>query len=232
MERVLILLLGFGLVQSFVIHDVQEAYSEEIDEHSLNTIYNKLYSLADQYDEAEIIHFTLSNGNVIPGIKVSFSSSKLDLALEGGIDRTGWITPAVLVYFAEELLTSENPLVRSLAEIINWQIFPTMSPDAYEHPEVFPKNEFAYKFPVQGFFESTADNQLWVNSFPSLQLERQGLIEGIPRHWISENTDQLNPQEKAKLLFEHLIKAVNYHDQAVKPFVDSTKLNAEIFSHN
>ncbi|KAK4873403.1 hypothetical protein RN001_015432 [Aquatica leii] len=69
----------------------------------------------------------------IYGVRVSFKPGNRAVFLEGGIHAREWISPATVTYILNELLTSTNPKIRSVAESRDWYIFPIFNPDGYEY---------------------------------------------------------------------------------------------------
>jgi murein tripeptide amidase MpaA len=50
-----------------------------------------------------------------------------------GIHAREWICPAVSTWLLNELLTSEDPFVRYIAEKFDWYVFPSVNPDGYQY---------------------------------------------------------------------------------------------------
>lgn len=67
------------------------------------------------------------------GVKVSFGKDKKAIFLEGGIHAREWISPATVTYILNQLLTSEDPQVKEIAEMYDWYVFPSVNPDGYEY---------------------------------------------------------------------------------------------------
>lgn len=70
-------------------------------------------------------------GRIIHGLKLSFREGNPGVFLEGGIHAREWISPAVVTYILNELITSTVPSVREVAESHDWYIFPVYNPDGY-----------------------------------------------------------------------------------------------------
>lgn len=85
-------------------------------------------------------------GRDIKGVKVSFKAGNKGVFLEAGIHAREWIAPATVTYMLNELLTSEDPAVREVAESYDWYVFPSTNPDGYEythtHVSVFIHNYY------------------------------------------------------------------------------------------
>ncbi|XP_059619316.1 zinc carboxypeptidase A 1-like [Phlebotomus argentipes] len=69
----------------------------------------------------------------VMGIKISYGADHPAIFIESGMHAREWISPATATYIANELLTSEDPEVRRIAESYDWYIFPITNPDGYEY---------------------------------------------------------------------------------------------------
>ncbi|CAF4867405.1 unnamed protein product [Pieris macdunnoughi] len=70
----------------------------------------------------------------IRGIVINYKpdrEEKLIGMLEGTLHAREWISTAVVNWIIKELLTSTDPVIRSMAENIEWHIFPVVNPDGY-----------------------------------------------------------------------------------------------------
>lgn len=105
--------------------------------YELNETYNWLRSLAKKYPRiVEVINGGKSyEGSSIIGVKISYRSEKnrKGIFVEGGIHAREWISPATVTYITNELLTSDDPNIREIAEDYDWYIFPHTNPDGYEY---------------------------------------------------------------------------------------------------
>ncbi|KAK5642766.1 hypothetical protein RI129_008933 [Pyrocoelia pectoralis] len=63
-------------------------------------------------------------GRKILGVHVSYKSGNKAVFLEGGIHAREWIAPATVTFILNELLTSSDPSIRSVAQSRDWYIFP------------------------------------------------------------------------------------------------------------
>ncbi|XP_058805442.1 zinc carboxypeptidase-like isoform X2 [Phymastichus coffea] len=101
--------------------------------HTLDEIYEWLDSMAAQYpDKVQVVVGGKSyQGRQIKGVKLSFGEGKPAVLVEGGIHAREWISPATVTYLLNELLTSQEPSVRELAEAHDWYMFPSFNPDGY-----------------------------------------------------------------------------------------------------
>lgn len=126
------------------INDVQELIDETTPQtrsksfdftsyHTIEEIYKNLENLAeDNPDKVQIINGGKSyEDRTIKGVKVSFKPNNPGIFIEGGIHAREWISPATVMYILHQLLTSNDPDVRALAESNDWYIFPSFNPDGY-----------------------------------------------------------------------------------------------------
>ncbi|XP_067625455.1 zinc carboxypeptidase A 1-like [Eurosta solidaginis] len=72
----------------------------------------------------------------ILGLKISYNNGqakKPGIFVEGGIHAREWISPAVVTYLINELMTSGDPAIKDLQQNYDWYIFPHTNPDGYVH---------------------------------------------------------------------------------------------------
>ncbi|XP_043261610.1 zinc carboxypeptidase-like [Colletes gigas] len=103
--------------------------------HRLDEIYRWLDSLATQHPEIvkSITGGSSFQGQSIKGVKLSYREGNPGVFVEGGIHAREWISPAVVTYILNELILSDDPRVRYMAESYDWYIFPIFNPDGYEY---------------------------------------------------------------------------------------------------
>lgn len=103
--------------------------------HRLDTIYRWLDSLVTQHPEIvkPLIGGRSYEGRSIRGVKLSYKEGNPGIFIEGGIHAREWISPAVVTYILNELILSDDPRVRYMAESYDWYIFPVFNPDGYEY---------------------------------------------------------------------------------------------------
>ncbi|XP_054739831.1 zinc carboxypeptidase isoform X1 [Anastrepha obliqua] len=112
----------------------------------LKTIYAWLEYMVDQYpkDLSLIEMGNSTQGVPIKGLKLSRNASNKAIFIESGIHAREWIAPAVATYLINELLTSKEEAVQTLANNYNWIVFPSVNPDGYkytfEHDRMWRKN--------------------------------------------------------------------------------------------
>jgi murein tripeptide amidase MpaA len=114
--------------------------------HSLEEIYDWLDSLQVKYpDKVEVlVGGRTYQDREIKGVKMSFGPEKPGVFVEGGIHAREWISPATVTYLIDQLLNSQEPEIRSLAESYDWYMFPSFNPDGYvyTHTSVSSCNDF------------------------------------------------------------------------------------------
>ncbi|XP_055586732.1 zinc carboxypeptidase-like [Uranotaenia lowii] len=100
----------------------------------LDTIHKWLDLQASKYPFLTVIPLQASyESNLIKGIKMSKKEGNTAVFVECGIHAREWISPAVCTYLLNELLTSEVPEVRDLADNFDWFFFPVVNPDGYKY---------------------------------------------------------------------------------------------------
>ncbi|XP_051175444.1 zinc carboxypeptidase-like [Leptopilina boulardi] len=100
--------------------------------HTLDEIYVYFEHLSQKYDVVQVIDAgKTTEGRSIKGVKISYKKENPGIFIEAGIHAREWITPATALYLINQLLTSKDKNIRSLAENRNWYIFPSFNPDGY-----------------------------------------------------------------------------------------------------
>ncbi|XP_077299844.1 zinc carboxypeptidase-like [Arctopsyche grandis] len=129
------------------IEDLQELISNEVigdlkatgkmewnSYYTLEDIYDWMDSLPGIYPQVEVISAGKSyEDRDIKGVKISFKPDKKNVFIEGGIHAREWISPATATFLINEVLNSENPAFRRIAESFDWYIFPSVNPDGYAY---------------------------------------------------------------------------------------------------
>jgi len=104
--------------------------------YRLDDIYTWLRSLSADYPNiVTLIQVGDSyEGRPILGVKLSFKPGNEDRSvwLDSLIHAREWIAGATSTFILNELLTSSDPSVRSIAESHDWYIVPVLNPDGYE----------------------------------------------------------------------------------------------------
>lgn len=101
--------------------------------HTLDSIYSWLDSLNAEYPEtvSPLIIGTSFEGRPIRGVKISKRSGNPGIFVEGGIHAREWISPAFATYLINELLSSNEEVIREISETYDWYIVPSANPDGY-----------------------------------------------------------------------------------------------------
>ncbi|KAH8411899.1 hypothetical protein KR222_001361 [Zaprionus bogoriensis] len=112
----------------------------------------------------------------IRGIKISHGTNKPGIFIESNIHAREWITSATATWFINELLSSETPEVRNLAESYDWYIVPV--------------------FNVDGFEYSHRSNRMWRKTRQPLATSDCIGVDGnrnFDTHWMENNGASSNP---------------------------------------
>lgn len=80
-------------------------------------------------------------GRNIQGVKLTFKEGQKAIFLEGGIHAREWIAPATVTWMLNQILTNQDPAVRSVVEKFNWYIFPVVNPDGYHRTHTKVRSE-------------------------------------------------------------------------------------------
>ncbi|XP_052061862.1 carboxypeptidase B-like [Mytilus californianus] len=68
-------------------------------------------------------------------LKISTGGSKKAIFINGGLHAREWISPAVVLYLINQLALnpSNNPVIDSILEKLDWYFLPVVNPDVYEY---------------------------------------------------------------------------------------------------
>uniref|UniRef100_A0A1B0CZA8 Zinc carboxypeptidase A 1 n=1 Tax=Phlebotomus papatasi TaxID=29031 RepID=A0A1B0CZA8_PHLPP len=72
-------------------------------------------------------------GRQIRGMKISYKEGNKGIVIEAHIHAREWISSATATYVINELLRSNDPEVRDIAENTDWYIIPVTNPDGLEY---------------------------------------------------------------------------------------------------
>uniref|UniRef100_W8BDX3 Zinc carboxypeptidase A 1 n=1 Tax=Ceratitis capitata TaxID=7213 RepID=W8BDX3_CERCA len=93
---------------------------------------------------------TSYEGRKIRGIKISYKEGNPGIFIESNIHAREWITSATATWFINQLLTSEDANVRSLAESYDWYIVPVLNVDGFVYTHETDRMWRKTRQPVEG----------------------------------------------------------------------------------
>uniref|UniRef100_A0A182JCX5 Zinc carboxypeptidase A 1 n=1 Tax=Anopheles atroparvus TaxID=41427 RepID=A0A182JCX5_ANOAO len=101
--------------------------------HPLEDINDWLDTLVAQYPDVvtPIVAGQTYEGRQIRGVKVSYKAGNPAVFTEGTIHAREWISAATVTWVLNQLLTSQEPAVRNIAENYDWYVIPVANPDGY-----------------------------------------------------------------------------------------------------
>uniref|UniRef100_A0AAG5DGG9 Peptidase M14 domain-containing protein n=1 Tax=Anopheles atroparvus TaxID=41427 RepID=A0AAG5DGG9_ANOAO len=107
------------------------------DYYTLEEIYEWIDGMVAQYPSVLSVS-TIGQtyeGRDMKVIKLSYKAGNVGIFIDANIHAREWITSATITWVLNELLTSEEPSVRFIAENYDWYIVPVANPDgfAYTH---------------------------------------------------------------------------------------------------
>lgn len=144
------LLERYNILGSVLLYNIQDLIDKEeptiapknvnpeqldwVHYYQLDTIHKWLDLQAVKYPYLSVITLQASyENNVIKGVKLSKKAGNTAVFVECGIHAREWISPAVCTYLLNQLLTSEEPSVKDLADNFDWFFFPVVNPDGYKY---------------------------------------------------------------------------------------------------
>ncbi|EAT39608.1 AAEL008599-PA, partial [Aedes aegypti] len=126
------------------------------DYHTLDEIYAWLDELVIQHDDVlsvEAIGRSYEQRE-LKVIKLSYKEGNPGIFIDTNIHAREWITSATVTWILNELLTSEEPAVRDLAENYDWYIVPVANPDGFVYTHtvnrLWRKTRYPYSVLCQG----------------------------------------------------------------------------------
>ena len=95
--------------------------------HLLEETYDWLRSLETKYPGivTTFVAGQSYEGRQILGVKISYGPNRKGIFIEGGMHAREWIGPATTTYVLNQVLTSEDKEVRTIAESFDWYFVPT-----------------------------------------------------------------------------------------------------------
>lgn len=148
--------------------------------HTLEEIESWLKSLADQYDEVELIKAgSTYEGRNITGVHVSYSKNNTNKAVffETNIHAREWISSAVSTYILNELLTSQDSEIRKLAESYDWYFVPVANPDGFAYTHKTNRMWRKTRKPSSWFCNGVDPNRNWNNHWAEYGASRNPCSE-------------------------------------------------------
>ncbi|KAH8293120.1 hypothetical protein KR044_005421 [Drosophila immigrans] len=145
-KRFQMLLKLYGISYEVFIPNVQSLIDNETEANARYsnkfgwTRYNNLAEIEAWLDEIlakysdvteEFILGKSFEGRTIRGIKISYKEGNPGVIIESNIHANEWITSATATWFINELLSSQDKVVRDLAENHDWYIIPVLNVDGF-----------------------------------------------------------------------------------------------------
>lgn len=103
--------------------------------NDLNAIYKWLDQLLETHSSVltNYVYGKSYEGRPLRAVRVSHKRGNPTIFIESTIHAREWITAATATYFLNELLTSNKPEIRYLANNFDWVIVPVMNVDGYQY---------------------------------------------------------------------------------------------------
>lgn len=111
----------------------EEEVMEWTDYHDLSIIEKWMEGIVSQFPK-QVSTFTIGKsleGRDIKGLKISYKSGNKGVFIESNIHAREWITSATITWFIDQLLHSQKPAVRDMAENLDWHIIPVLNVDGF-----------------------------------------------------------------------------------------------------
>lgn len=65
-------------------------------------------------------------------MRISRRSGRKAFFIDGGQVGADWLSPTVVTYLINQLVTGDDPEARSASEDFEWHIFPIVNPDGHQ----------------------------------------------------------------------------------------------------
>ncbi|XP_072032006.1 carboxypeptidase B-like isoform X1 [Amphiura filiformis] len=104
--------------------------------HTADEISQWVTDMATDYSIVTEINIGKSHeGRDIKAIKISSGGSKRVIYIQGGIHAREWISPATMMYMANEIVTNYgvDPAVTDMVDNYDWYIVPSLNVDGYAY---------------------------------------------------------------------------------------------------
>lgn len=105
------------------------------DYYRLHAIYEWLDELLEKYPNVltGYVYGKSYEGRPLRAVKVSHKMGNPTIFIESTIHAREWISTATVTYFLNQLLISDKPEIRYLANNYDWVIVPVVNVDGYEY---------------------------------------------------------------------------------------------------
>ncbi|XP_055599295.1 zinc carboxypeptidase-like [Uranotaenia lowii] len=172
-------------------------------------------------------------GRPLRGLKVSYKAGNPGVMIESLIHAREWVSGATATWILNELLTSNDPQVRNIAENYDWHFFPVANPDGYEFTHTNtrmwrktrqphsilcigadPNRNFGFNW-NQGGSSSVACSDTFHGPQPFSESETRGLMEYFAQHaeTISTYISFHSFSQMLLLPYGHTTQHLDNHDQ-------------------
>lgn len=118
----------------------------------LEAQYAWLDELITQYPGI-VTNFTIGNsyeGRPIRGVTISYKKGNPAVFIESNIHAREWITSATCTWIINALLTSQDPIIRDIAENVDWHIIPVLNVDGFVYTHTTQRLWRKTRSPNQG----------------------------------------------------------------------------------
>ncbi|XP_049779854.1 zinc carboxypeptidase-like [Schistocerca cancellata] len=112
------------------------------DYYTLEEIHEWLNSLSETYSDVvtPIVGGSSYEGREILGVNITFAPGNPIVVVEGGIHAGEWISPATATWIINQILTTNDSVVRDIVRQFNFYVFPNLNPDGYVYTWTTDRN--------------------------------------------------------------------------------------------
>ncbi|KPJ17079.1 Zinc carboxypeptidase A 1 [Papilio machaon] len=136
-----------GISYDVVLEDIQKAFDDQTrrrrkrdsgmywtNYQTIDEIYEWLHELARTHSNVvTLIQAGRSfEGRNITGVRISRKSGRKAFFIDGGQVDADWLSPTVVTYLINQLVTGDDPEARTASEDFEWHIFPIVNPDGHQ----------------------------------------------------------------------------------------------------